>query len=69
MKKLVLNKEKTYKLANTERDLYLYKTKSNINMSNLFRFIKDIKPNGLNYLWINGFDFIWSNNRWELVSK
>lgn len=38
-------------------------------MDNILKFIKGIKPDGLKNLWINGYDFIWNNNRWELLSK
>lgn len=38
-------------------------------METLLKVIKGIKPDGLNYLWINGYDFKWNNNHWELLNK
>ncbi len=38
-------------------------------MNYLLKFLKQIKPDGLPFLWVNGYYFEWRNNHWELLSE
>jgi len=37
-------------------------------MKYLMKMISRIEPDGFPYLWVNGLDFVWKNNHWELLS-